>query len=264
MIKQFLLLIPCFLLAACTPKATPTPAPIQPRLSVEEHALGHPPEAESAQLDFVKGTQEAILAVHTGERSPLITIMDHSCTVEGHFGQCAALGTDQLAAWADDTPNPLDPINVNLTRNGSRIYQIPVGNNSPIGSLRGLWVYDNHWVLETAYVTNQQTGNAIDSQAKGQITIDGVLLNDQPGYQETFGFQMMRGRPFYFFKQGGKINASYDGTEIPLGYDELPHYYCCSAATLDPKVAQNMVAIFARKGSTWDYVEIGVFGQTAP
>jgi hypothetical protein len=29
-------------------------------------------------------------------------------------------------------------------------------------------------------------------------------------------------------------------------------------------VAQNMVAFFARKGSTWYYIEIGVFGQTTP
>jgi hypothetical protein len=262
--KRSLVLAVCLLLAACTPKAPSRLSSLPPELSVEEHALTHPPEAEYTRLDFARGSQDTILAKHAGERSSLLTIMDHSCTVEGHFGQCASLGTDQLAAWASDSPDLFAPISVTVTRNGSSIYQIPVGNNSPLGSLRGLWTYDGHWALETAYVTNHQNGNGIDSQATGQVTIDGVLLNQQPGAQEFFGFQTMHGKPFYFFKRDGKINASYNGLEIPLGYDELPHYGCCSAATLNPKAAGNMVAFFARKGDTWEYVEIGVFGQTAP
>jgi hypothetical protein len=153
---------------------------------------------------------------------------------------------------------------VTLTSNGSSIYRIPVGDSSPIDSLRGLWTYDGHWALETAYVTTHQNGNEIDSQATGQISIDGQLLNEQLGYQEAFGFQTMHGKPFYFFKQNGTIGVSYDNVAVPLGYDEILHYSCCSGATLNPRVAQNMVAFFARKGIPWYYVEIGVFGQTAP
>jgi hypothetical protein len=149
---------------------------------------------------------------------------------------------------------------VTVTRNGKQIYRIPVGNNSPISSLRGLWTYAGHWVLETAYVTNHQVGNEINSQASGQISIDGKLLNEQLDYQEAFGFQTMHAKAFYFFKQYGEIGVVYNGVTIPLGYSEIPHYGCCSAATLNPRVAQNMVAFFARKGSTWYYVEIGVFG----
>jgi hypothetical protein len=262
--KHILFVVVCFLLVACNSEAKSIPALIPSELSIEEHALAHQPEAEYTQLDFVKGTQEAILAVHADERSQIITFMDRSCNVDNHFGQCATLGTDRLVAWDEYTSGLFGSGTVTLTRNDSRIYQIPVGDSSPIGSLRGLWTYDSHWALETAYVTTHQTGNEIDSQATGQISMDGQLLNKQLGYQEAFGFQTMHGKPFYFFKQNEAISVSYDNVAVPLGYSEVLHYGCCSAATLNPRVAQNMVAFFARKGSTWYYVEIGVFGQTAP
>jgi hypothetical protein len=245
-------------LAACQATINP-PASIPTELSIEEHALTHRPEAEYTRLDFVTGTQEQILAKHSGERSQTIDFMDRSCSVDNHYGQCMTLGSDQLAAWADDTSNPLDSISVTVRRNGRQIYRIPVGNNSPISSLRGLWTYAGHWVLETAYVTNHQEGNEIDSQASGQISVDGKLLNEQSDYQEAFGFQTMHGKPFYFFKQKAEIGIVYNNVTIPLDYSEIPHYACCSAAALNPQVAQNMVAFFARKASTWYYVEIGVF-----
>jgi hypothetical protein len=257
----------CILLASCrnglsVPVSSLTAIP--PELSIEEHALARRPEAEYTQLYFAESTPEGILPKHAGERSQIISFMDRSCTMEDHFGQCVRQGADQLAAWVDYTSGPFNSGSVTLTRNGKRIYRIPVGDSSPIESLRGIWTYDTHWALETAFVTNHHAGNVIDSQASGQISLDGILLNQQFGYQEAFGFQTMHGKSFYFYKQGGEIGVVYNNVAIPLGYAEIPHYGCCSAATLNPRVAQNMVAFFARKGSTWYYVEIGVFGQYAP
>ena len=261
---KFLLSIACFLLTSCIPVRPVAPAPVPAELSIEEHALTRRPEAEFTRLYFAEGTQESVLEKHADERSQIITFMDRSCNMDDHFGQCAALGADQLAAWDDYTTGPFGSGSVTITRNGKRIYQIPVGDSSPIGSLRGLWTYADHWALETAFVTNHRIGNEIVSQASGQISVDGKLLNQQLGYQEAFGFQTMHGKPFYFFKQHGKIGTVYNDVAIPLNYVEIPHYGCCSAATLNPRAAQNMVAFFARKGSTWYYVEIGVFGQIAP
>jgi hypothetical protein len=236
--------------------------PIPPELSVEAHALTQRPEAEYTQLHFAEGTQESVLAKHASERDQLITIMDQSCNMENHFGQCTTQGTDQLAAWEEYTSGLFHTGKVILTRNGKRVYQIPVGDSSPISTLRGLWTYDGHWALETAYVSTHQIGNMIDSQASGQISIDGKLLNKQLGYQEAFGFQTLNGKPFYFFKRHGQIGVIYDNVEIPLGYTEVLHYGCCSAATLNPRISPNMVAFFASKGNTWYYVEAGVFGPT--
>ncbi len=250
-------------LAGCA-RSPGTPAPIPGELSLEEHALARQPEAEYTQLYFAESTPEGILAKHAEERSQIINLMDKSCTVDDHFGQCMLLGEAKIAAWEEYGINLIGTGSVTVTLNGSPIYKIPVGDSSPIGALRGLWTYAGHWALETAYVKNHQQGNEIDSQATGQVSVDGQLLNKQLDYQEAFGFQTMHGQPFFFFKRDDKIGISYNSVEIPLGYDEVLHYGCCSAATLNPKVAQNMVAFFARKGSTWYYIEIGVFGSPTP
>jgi hypothetical protein len=91
----------------------------------------------------------------------------------------------------------------------------------------------------------------------GQVILDGVSLNQRYGYQESFGFQLLRGKPFYFFRKDGKIGAAYDGQAIPLGYDSIPHYGCCSAGELNPRRSGNMLWFFAERDGAWYYVEIG-------
>ena len=93
----------------------------------------------------------------------------------------------------------------------------------------------------------------------GQVIEDGQSLNERAGYDETFGFQLLQGEPFYFFKKGGTIGAVYAGQEIQLRYNEVPHYGCCSPAELNPISAENMLAFFAQRDGRWYYVEIGVF-----
>jgi len=93
----------------------------------------------------------------------------------------------------------------------------------------------------------------------GDIIVDGVSLNQQKGYLETFGFQLMNGKPFFFFKKSGHIGISYNGKEISLEYTQIPHYWCCSGAVFNPEIAENMVSFFAQRNETWYYVGIGVF-----
>jgi hypothetical protein len=260
--KRIFFLSLCILLASCspgTPYSAPTAAAIPPELSVAEYPLKQQPEAEFTFLHFADSVQGDPRLVNANERSKRFFLFDSSCTYSNGLGKCARLGADTLVAQEDF--NNFGFGHVTLTRNGHQIYKISIGHSSPIDGLHGLWTYDDHWALETAYVTERTEGNTIYSDAVGQITVDGVLLNDQFGYEEAFGFQTMHGKPFYFFKREGKINASYNGIEIQPGYDEIPHYGCCSGATLNPSIFQNMVAFFARKDETWYYAEIGVFGQ---
>jgi hypothetical protein len=105
----------------------------------------------------------------------------------------------------------------------------------------------------------QKSSNEIDFDVWGEVIQDGISLNKQHGYQEAFGFQLMKGKSFYFFKKRGRLGISYNGVEIPLGYTQVPHYWCCSAAALNPRSAKNMVAFFAQRGGVWYYIEIGVF-----
>jgi putative hemolysin len=138
---------------------------------------------------------------------------------------------------------------INVTRNGKEIFQTDAGGISPITALQNLWAYDNHWVLETNLFLEDKPFN-------GQIFVDGTSLNQQYGYEEAFNFQTINGRPFYFFRRNGKVDAWFDGQEISLGYDDVPHYRCCSESAFNPRVRQGAVLFFGTIGDTWYFVRI--------
>ena len=136
-----------------------------------------------------------------------------------------------------------------VTRNGKEIFQANAGGISPINALQNLWSYDDHWVLETNLFLTDKPFN-------GQIFVDGHSLNQQYGYEEAFNFQTINGRSFYFFRRNGKVDAWFDGQEISLGYDDIPHYRCCSESTLNPRARQGAVLFFGTIGDTWYFVRI--------
>jgi len=235
--------------AVKVPRATPLLIP--DGLVVDEYLLKEPPEAE-APLDFAQADPHSL---HDNERAKIFP--DLHCTGK-ILSMCANLGKHQLIAqeiYTNDGSSGL----VILRQDGKEIYQIAIGPGSPIEALRGLWVYDDHWVLETAKITETQQGNSVTDNAVGRVSVDGQLLNDSRGYEEAFGFQTLNGRPFYFFKKQAKIGASYDGVEIPLDYDQVPHYGCCSASELNPHRYQDMVDFLAFRDGNWYYVEIGLY-----
>jgi hypothetical protein len=96
-------------------------------------------------------------------------------------------------------------------------------------------------------------------EPSGEIFLNGKSLSNSNGYDQAFGFQLMKGKPFYFLQQNGKIGISFDGEQNRLDYDQIPHYQCCSAAELNPRIAPNVVSFFAQRQGKWYYVEIGVF-----
>jgi hypothetical protein len=255
MMRKMVFLALLLLLAAC---GAGTPAAVIPaELSVAEYPLTEIPDLESDVLSFDSSVAEDPRTLHTAERAEQFP--DIQCTVEGSLGLCTTIGGDDLVAhedWSDPAAG-----SVVVTRNGEKIYQVGVGSASPITALRGLWTYDDHWVVETAQFREGQLEGEIWSPAVGQVAVDGASLNDQLGSEAVFGFQTLAGRPFYFFEREGKFDASYDGIDIALGYDEIPHYNCCSASALNPRSHPNLVTYYGRKGEAWYYGEIGVFGQ---
>jgi len=151
---------------------------------------------------------------------------------------------------------------VTLEKNDQEIFRIDTGKGSPINTLQGLWVYDGHWVLETVYIFEEVDNNMATTSAVGQLVQDGEELNGKNGYGTSFGFQTIDGIPFYFFERAGKMDAWYDGQEIPLGFDNIPHYGCCSSGALNPQKYQDRVAFFGHKNETWYFVQIGMAGST--
>ena len=145
-------------------------------------------------------------------------------------------GHAQLNAYLDDQP----------------VYSSEFNNVSVYGPLDGPWTYGQHWalVLIDAKPDGQQGWNPYT-----RLIQDGQDITQARGYQQAFQFAVLDGRPFYFYQKADKIDIAFDGQELPRGYDEIPHYQCCSGALLNPNVSMKMVWFFARRGSNWYYVE---------
>jgi hypothetical protein len=233
-----------------------TPIKLPSELSVEEHLLSKAPDSDTRAFSPADhSTQEAVLATHAAQRQTPLQPYDSFY----HGGDIWAFqGGDKLTV---SDSNEYDILNgrwdhfVQVNLNQSVIYTAAYQPAGMTSSYRALWADDQHWVLEVACEMKPYP------YAVGHIVVDGQSLNNLYGYEESFGFQTMHSKFFYFFNRDGKIGVSYDGREIPLGYDHVLHYGCCSAGILNPIMAENMVAFFAQRGGQWYYVEIGVFSH---
>jgi hypothetical protein len=240
------------------------------RLTIEEYPLKFKPTIDPLVFTPEEGSQEEILAPHQEERD--LPVADNSVLFEGKpaysvkVAFSAKSGEQDLVAFETYTDTvssqgTFQKVQVQVLDGTQLILSDDAGDVSPICNLRGLWTYSEHWVLEVAHVSLTPVSNETPLQPSGEIFLDGKSLNNRNGYDQTFGFQLMKGKPFYFFQQNGKIGVSYDGDETDLDYDQIPHYQCCSEAELNPKASPGMVSFFAVRQGTWYYVEIGDFEQ---
>ena len=241
--KRLLLLnvvvsILCISVTACFPKSS---------LSIEEHELAIVDwEGENLNFTPLEGTREDLLAEHEDERSkPAIT-----------FTPPIMLGNDSLHAIENYIDNL---VVVDVYRNDLLEISIEAGVISPINNFRGLWSVNGDWYLEVAHVEDNPNDPNAAFIIWGEILQNGESLNEQHGYDESFNFQILEGKPFFFYSKDGKLGFSYDGRSTSLGYTEIPHYLCCSASAFNPLPAEKMVSFFAAKEDVQYYVEIGAF-----
>ncbi len=222
-------------------------------IRIEEHPLVSRPEIEPLVLLSLDGENEVqLLRTHA-------SLLRQSLRPESYYSVSAG------SLWVMQGNDKLETMEIGgtdtsaaVTRNGQAFFSVP--NNGPgvTSPFRVLANYDDYWVLELAQRVEKPDANVYFS---GRVFIDGKPLNDQYGYEESFGFQTMAGKPFYFFRRDGQIGVAVDGQQVSLGYDDVPHYGCCSAGALNPRIARNMIAFFARRGDRWYYVEIGAFDE---
>ncbi|MEJ2353430.1 MAG: hypothetical protein P8Y03_26915, partial [Anaerolineales bacterium] len=93
----------------------------------------------------------------------------------------------------------------------------------------------------------------------GTMVVNGEIMNLAWGYGEIFNYQLLNGKPFFFYEKGGQVGISYDGQELPLGYNEVIHGECCGGDN-NPRNSEHMAWFYTRREGTWYYVEIGKYG----
>jgi hypothetical protein len=110
---------------------------------------------------------------------------------------------------------------------------------------KGLWSWEGHWLLEV----------------DGFLIQDGENLNERLGYEEIFGWQLLDGKPFYYFRKGPRVGISYDGDRLPVYYEEIVHYRCCEPGAFNNAGSEDMAWFYGLRDGTWYYVEIGKHEQ---
>lgn len=222
-------------------------------LTLEEHTLLGPPDADRGIFQPLDLTQEQVLLAHQALRER--TVSNEVFQAEGDpYPIMASRGTgpELTAALVTDPADPPRQI-VELRQDGQLIFSADAGLPSPALPLQRLWTYGDHWALEILY--------AEDEIWEGRIYRDSELLNESLGYDEAFGFQLLAGEPFYFFQREEGLGYSYAGVETALPFDQILHYGCCSASSLNPIPSEKMVSFFALSGEEWTYAELGDFSQ---
>jgi hypothetical protein len=244
--RIIVLLLFVIALSGCTllPQRTST-------LQLEEHQLTGAPELVPLGFDPLQSTQEEVLAKHANERA--FTVSNDAFPVDGNPAITSLGESAELTAIVVTAIQGQPDQSVRLLRGDELVFEAPAGLPSPVLPVQALWTYDGHWALEILF-TDETTW-------AGQIFIDGELVNEEKGYDEAFGLQLLAEKPFFFYMRDGHAGYSYDGKETDLDYSEIPHYRCCAETAINPLPAQNMVAFFAAKNQEWFYVELGAFNK---
>ena len=183
-------------------------------LSIDAYELEGPPSTDP--LVFVPVTaysQEQILAIHDGDRK--LRFPDNTYFDEISFGMSIQVGDHELIAREEystiDEDNPGSPASaaIEVKLDDELIYSADAGDISPLNPLRGLWSYNEDWVLEYALVTitYNETENTATSDAPGHLVKNGILLNEQYAFDEIFGFQLMKNNHSIFLKRKGKLGS---------------------------------------------------------
>jgi hypothetical protein len=149
-------------------------------------------------------------------------------------------------------PQPSSNGCVSVRKNNEEIYRIDTGTWGGYANERlvGLQEFQGRWILEIMHYEGS------DFNYRGVIIDNGTSLREKFGYEDTFGFQILRKKPIFFFKKDGLYNLWYDGTEILTGYSEIYHYGYGDAWVLNPGCYETLLDFFGKRNGKWYYVQI--------
>lgn len=220
-------------------------------LTVEAYWLedGSWPDEEHIQSRPTGSLPGWVIKRHEAERKDIIPCQIDSPLFEGKVLSAKQVPQNSIATvevWLDD----------------KLVLSVPVSDlayAAVMDNIKGSWVHGEHWYMEMVHVDGKMEGNIFSSITNGEVFRSGESLSELFGYDETFGFQILAGEPFYFFRKGDEFGLNYAGEEAMLGFDEIAHHYCCGFSLYNPTHYENMVAFFASRDGKRYYVEAGVF-----
>jgi hypothetical protein len=142
--------------------------------------------------------------------------------------------------------------------NDEPMMTIPIGTLKAGSIVFGIYTDGSSWYLEVdrgeAFYHEDGT---MEMPIQGDIYRDGVSLNETEGYDESFGFAIMKGFPFYFFVRNEEYYYRYSGNDYALSYTHISHHMCCSGSLAEPRRLEDQVVFFANRGDQRYLVILG-------
>ncbi len=74
-----------------------------------------------------------------------------------------------------------------------------------IGNVENFQCWQDHWVIDL----------------RGFLIQDGQILNQVYDYEEIFGWHLVKGEPFFFFRKGPRFGVRYDDQVLPVYYEDI-------------------------------------------
>jgi len=121
--------------------------------------------------------------------------------------------------------------------------------------LLDFWTYDQHWALEVSRCLGE---NLFELHCFYEVILDGEAQNRLNGYDQSFGFQPINNKPFYFYEKDKQFGFSYNHIDYPLNYTDISYASCCGAADNNPREFLNGVLFNANYQSTQYSVVLGL------
>ena len=150
------------------------------------------------------------------------------------------LGAEDLYAAMESIGGTIPKAVIRVYRGQKQIFEISCDDTFVRPPLYGLWTYGEHWVLEV-----------LDS-----IVMDGQAVNSKFGYQKSYEFHLLGGKPVYLFEKSGQLGVNFDGQEVLLPGQSAHHYECCSGTLLNPRLGASELVFFMANDQQWVYVEL--------
>lgn len=134
-----------------------------------------------------------------------------------------------------------------ISESGQVIYKTALPSNPVMNPIQTFQSWNGHWILEK----------------DGELIIDGESLNKELGFKEIFDWQVIQGKPFFFFRdeKNGPYSMMYAGQQFDQQYDDIAHYQCCEPGAFNPNGNAYMTWFYASRAGKWYYVEVGTYPE---
>lgn len=150
--------------------------------------------------------------------------------------------------YQDELIYPVIASTIQITsESGQVIYETALPSNPVMNPIQTFQSWNGHWILEK----------------EGELIMDGESLNKELGFEAIFDWQVIRGEPFFFFREekNGPYSMMYAGQQFEQKYADIVHYQCCEPGAFNPNGNAYMTWFYASRAGKWYYVEVGTYPE---